>query len=308
MKILVTGGAGYLGSVLVPLLLRRGHTVTVLDNFRSGTATSLAACCSYTTFTLVRGDARDRGTLQRLLAKADAIIPLAAVVGVPACDRDTEAAHTVNTGAIASLTFYASQNQLILFPCTNSGYGVGGQEECTEESALTPLSLYGTSKVQAEKLVRKHTTSVSFRFATLFGASPRMRLDLLVNDFTYRAVRDKALTLFEGDFRRNYLHVRDAAGAFMHVLDHPYLISQKVFNAGLSSANLSKRELCYRIKEFVPEFTWHDSETGQDPDKRDYVVSNAKFEATGWTPQYSLGDGIRELVQLYQAPFETFRN
>lgn len=310
MRILVTGAAGYLGSILTPLLLRRGHTVIALDNFRTGTATSLAACCSYDKFTLVRGDARDSRTMATLLPKVDAIIPLAAIVGVPACDHDNLAATTTNLQAIQLLCEKSSQEQLILYPCTNSGYGIGEEtKECTELSPLQPLSIYGRSKVFAEQGVINRRNSTSFRFATLFGASPRMRLDLLVNDFTYRALRDKALTLFEGGFRRNYLHVRDAAAAFMHVLDHPTgVVSQKVFNVGLSSANLTKRQLCEKIRTYIPDFTWAESETGTDPDKRDYTVSNAKFEATGWLPQYTLDEGIQELIKLYQAPFESYRN
>ena len=308
MKVLVTGGAGYLGAALVPALLDAGHDVTVLDSFRHGVP-SLAACCHHPRFALVRGDAHG-GELKRLVAKADAIIPLAALVGAAACDRDPTAAITTNENAIDALYRAASREQLILYPNTNSGYGAGGAAECTEDTPLQPLSLYGSLKAHAEAIVLEHPHGVSFRFATLFGASPRMRLDLLVNDFVYRAVRDRALTLFEGGFRRNYLHVRDAASAFVFALEaeHYKSMAGYAFNVGLSDANLTKRALCQRIQRHVPDFCWFESPIGEDPDQRDYVVSNARIEATGWRPRHSLDDGITELVKLYQMPFEGYCN
>ena len=251
MKILCTGGAGYLGSVLVPMLLEANYDVTVLDSFRRG-APSLAAWCFNPRLNLVYGDVQSPIT-QQLASKADVIIPLAALAGAPECDRDPIGAIATNTKAVEALCSKASFNQLILFPNTNSGYGIGDVKECTEDSPLRPVSLYGRSKIQAEAAVLQHPNGVSFRFATLFGASPRMRLDLLVNDFVYRAVRDRALTLFEGGFRRNYLHVRDAASAFLFLLSNPmHLANHRVFNCGDSRANMNKRELCVKIQQHVP--------------------------------------------------------
>ena len=324
MNILCTGGAGYLGSVLVPLLLQNGHNVTVLDNFRYRQP-SLMSWCFHPRLTLINSDVR-HNNFQYLLDQAEVIIPLAALVGAPLCDKDPVTARAVNTYVIESLCSAASRDQTILYPMTNSGYGTGGEAECTEESPLLPVSLYGKSKVEAERAVLAHPRGVSFRFATLFGCSPRMRLDLLVNDFVYRAVRDKSLTLFEGSFRRNYLHVRDAARVFLFALDNVWryrkvdeggssemrnmdqMFSQ-AYNVGLSAANLTKRELCAKIAEHVPGFIWHEAATGEDLDKRDYVVSNAKIEALGFRPQFSLDDGIRELVKGFSMPLENdYRN
>jgi nucleoside-diphosphate-sugar epimerase len=308
-KILVTGGAGYLGSVLIPMLLERGHDVTVLDNFRHKQP-SLMSWCHNPRLSIVNGDVSQVDKV--FFRQADIVIPLAALVGAPLCSREPWTARTVNTSEIKFLCSNARPDQVILFPMTNSGYGAGvGEAECTEDSPLTPISLYGQSKVQAEQAVLIHPQGVSFRFATLFGCSPRMRLDLLVNDFTYRAVRDRALTLFEGSFRRNYLHVRDAAELFLFAIENAE--SKKMFgqayNAGLSSANLSKRELCAKIAEHVPGFVWNEAAVGEDPDKRDYIVSNAKLEALGWRPQNTLDDGIRELVKSFAMPLESdYRN
>ena len=308
MRILVTGGAGYLGSILVEVLLTSWideptpifHEVTVLDNFRHG-ANSLAHLCSNERLTIVRGDARDTRTLEALVPKAEAIFPLAALVGAPLCDLDHHGAITTNDGAIESLCEIASKDQPIIIPITNSGYGIGKKgTECTEESPLRPLSLYGRTKVEAEALIMGRGNAVSIRLATLFGMSPRMRLDLLVNDMVYRAVRDRFVVLYEADAMRNYLHVRDAAEAFVHAIRNWETMKNSIYNVGLSAANLSKRELCARIKEHVPSFTVLESPVGSDVDKRDYMVSNAKIEATGWRPSYSLDDGIRELIQGYQ--------
>lgn len=310
MKILVAGGAGYLGSVLVPMLLQRNHEVTVIDNFRYN-QTSLMPWCWHPCLTIINRDVV-RIAHDFLVKNADVIIPLAALVGAPLCDKDPTAAITVNTRSIEALCSVATPDQIILYPMTNSGYGMGGEAECTEESPLCPISIYGQSKVEAERAVLAHPKGVSFRFATLFGCSPRMRLDLLVNDFVHRAVRDKALTLFEGGFRRNYLHVRDAARVFLFALENelqplPANLFGQAFNVGLSSANLTKRELCEKIAEHVPGFVWHEATTGEDPDKRDYIVSNAKIEALGWRPLYTLDDGIRELIKGFSMPMEDGR-
>ncbi len=299
MRILVTGGAGYLGSILVDALLNY-HEVIVLDNFVHR-ENSLAHLCRWPTLEIIRGDVRDLRLLKDLVPKADAILPLAALVGAPICDQDRVGAHSINLAAIMLICEEVSQEQCIIIPTTNSGYGIGEKgKECTEGCPLKPISFYGKLKVDAENVVLETGNFISFRFATLFGMSPRMRLDLLVNDFVYRALRDRCVVLFEADAKRNYLHVRDAAEVFVHALQNLELMKNNIFNVGLSDANLSKRELCEKIKEHVPNFTVLEAAVGEDPDKRDYIVSNAKIEATGYRPQFSLDSGITELIKGYQ--------
>lgn len=298
-KILVTGGAGYIGSVLVPMLLKEGHEVTVLDNFYFNQST-LLECCMNPDFHVVRGDARKEELVKELIEDKDYIIPLAAMVGFPLCKADEVAAETINVGAIKTILKLRKPEQRIIYPCTNSGYGIGeGGKFCTEETPMRPISLYGITKTEAEKLVLEAGNSLTFRFATVFGASTRMRLDLLVNDFVYRAVFDRTAVLFEGTFKRNYIHIRDAAGAFVHAVNHFDEMKGKPYNCGLSSANLSKLELCAKIKEHISEFVYIEAPIGEDLDKRDYIVSNERLEATGWKPQYSLDDGIEELKKVY---------
>ncbi len=299
MKILVTGGAGYIGSVLVPELLARGHRVTVLDNFMYGVP-SLAACCADPNLTIVRGDVRtDMNVLSGLFHLADVIVPLAAIVGAPACGRDIEAAVSVNQVAIAKMVSQLSSGQLIVYSNTNSGYGSGGSAPCTEETPLRPLSLYGQTKARAEESVMAHGNAVCFRLATVFGASPRMRTDLLVNDFVLRAVTDRAMVLFEAHFVRNYVHVRDAASAILAGVEDR--LPHGVYNVGLPDANLTKAQLCAAIARHVPGFTYLEAPVGEDPDKRDYVVSNDKILATGaWAPRHTIDDGIVELIKAYQ--------
>ncbi len=300
MKILITGGAGYIGSVLVPALLERGDHVTVLDNFMYGQA-SLLDCCANPRLTIVRGDVRDTPLVTRLVAGADAVLPLACLTGAPICARDPATARAVNFDAIRTLGGLLSPSQMLVFPSTNSGYGVGEQDVyCDESSPLRPVSLYGRLKVEIEALLLDRGQCVTFRFATLFGVSPRMRLDLLVNDFTYRAVTDRCVVLFEPHFKRNYLHVRDAARAFIHVLDHYDEMKGRPYNVGLSDANLSKWELCEVIKSLVPDFYFTTAEIGRDPDQRNYIISNARMEQTGYRPSFTLDQGIDELVKGYQ--------
>ena len=299
-SILVTGGAGYLGSVLVPALLQAGHRVVVLDKFMFRKS-SLNALCADPNFEVVRGDAREEAVLRPLVAKADIAIPLAALVGAPLCDRDKIGATSTNRDAVATLVRLLGRDQRILIPNTNSGYGVGERGEyCTEESPLRPVSLYGRDKVEAEKIVLAHENAISFRLATVFGMAPRMRIDLLVNDFVYRAIQDRFVVLFEGHFKRNYIHIRDVAHAFLHGIDNFATMRGRPYNVGLSDANLSKVELCERIKRFVPEFIYLEAPIGEDPDKRDYIVSNARIEATGYKPVHSLDDGIAELIKGYR--------
>lgn len=299
-NILVTGGAGYIGSILVPELLKSGHNVTVLDNFVFG-QNSLIECCIYENFNVVKGDARDEDILKPLLQKPDYIIPLAALVGAPLCSRDKIGTVTTIRDAAASLVKLASKEQKIIIPTTNSGYGIGQKGVyCTEETPLKPISLYGKAKVEAEKIALDRGNAISFRLATVFGMSPRMRIDLLVNDFTYRAVKDRFVVIFEGHFKRNYVHIRDVARAFIHAIDNFNIMKNEPYNVGLSDANLSKLELCIKIKEQVPDFVYLESPVGEDPDKRDYIVSNEKIEKTGFTPIYSLEMGIKELIKGYR--------
>jgi nucleoside-diphosphate-sugar epimerase len=299
-NILVTGGAGYLGSILVLELLRLGHKVTVLDNFMFG-QNSLLDCCSYENFQVVRGDVRDENIVNPLLQNADYIIPLAALVGVPICDRDKTAAIATNREAIKLISNLASKEQRIIIPNTNSGYGIGQQNLlCTEETPLNPISLYGRVKVEAEKIVLDRKESISLRLATVFGMSPRMRIDLLVNDFTYRAVNDRFVVVFEGHFKRNFIHIRDVARAFMHVINNFETMKNQAYNVGLSDANLSKLELCALIKKCIPGFFYMEAPVGKDPDKRNYIVSNEKIEKTGFKPVYSVEMGIRELIKGFQ--------
>jgi len=300
-KILITGGAGYIGSILVPLLLNEGYEVTVIDNFMYGQQ-SLLDVCNSNNLEIVRGDARDRELVKEHIEGKDFIIPLACLVGAPLCDKDPVAARNTNLDAINMILELREPSQKILFPNTNSGYGrmEEGTSSCTEESPLSPVSLYGKLKVEAEENLLKSENTITFRLATVFGVSPRMRLDLLVNDFVYRAVNDRTVVLFEPHFKRNYIHVRDVAKAFMHAMDNFEDMKGEAYNVGLSSANLSKSELCAEIKKQIPDFIYVESDIGQDPDKRDYIVSNEKIELTGFKPDIDLETGIRELIKGYK--------
>ncbi|MFT3975880.1 MAG: SDR family oxidoreductase [Sphingomonas bacterium] len=298
--ILVTGAAGYIGCILIPKLLDAGHKVIALDTYSRGD-TTLAHVASNPNFEPVRGDARDAQILNELVSKADIAIPLAALVGAPLCKQDPIAATTTNLDAIVTLLGLMSKDQRILYPTTNSGYGIGQKGVfCTEETPLNPVSLYGVTKVDAEKAILDRGNGITLRLATVFGMAPRMRLDLLVNDFTYRAVNDRAVVIFEGEAKRNYIHVRDVAKAFIHAIDNYEAMNGEPYNVGLSSANLSKLELCDRIREYVPGFVSLTAPIGEDPDKRDYIVSNEKIEKTGWLPDHTLDMGIQELIRGYR--------
>lgn len=298
-RVLVTGGSGYIGSILVPQLLAEGHQVTVLDTFRHG-GTELAPACQYSTFKPIKGDARDERLLDELVPQHDLLIPLAALVGAPLCKEDQIGAVTLNRDAVAALVKRTSKDQRVIYPTTNSGYGIGEQGKfCTEETPLRPISLYGVTKAEAEAVVLEHGNGVSFRLATVFGMGPRMRIDLLVNDFTYRAVNDRAVLIFEGHFKRNYIHIRDVVKAFVHGMDNFDAMKGEAYNLGLSTANLSKLELCERIQKQLPNFVYVEAPIGEDPDKRDYIVSNEKLEKTGWTPDWTLDAGIAELIRGY---------
>lgn len=299
-KIFITGGAGYIGSVMTPALLRAGWSVTVLDNLMFG-QTSLLDCCHEPGFEMLRGDARDERLVKAGMQDADYVIPLACLTGAPLCDRNPAEAKGVILDALDTILKFRSKEQRLMYPTTNSGYGVGEKGKfCTEETPLRPVSLYGRLKNDAEAKILGAGNSMTFRLATAFGVSPRMRLDLLVNDFTYRAVNDRFVVLFEAHFKRNYIHVRDVVKAFMHGMEHFDKMKGTMYNLGLSDANLSKMELCGVIKKQVPDFYVTEAAVGEDPDKRDYIVSNEKIERTGYRPDVGLDAGVTELLKAFR--------
>ena len=298
-NILVTGGAGYLGSTLVPDLLNAGHKVTVLDNFMFKQA-SLNHCCYHPNFTAIKGDIRQKNTMAPLMKSADIVIPLAALVGAPLCNLDTIGASTINHDAIELMISMLSKDQIVLMPTTNSAYGTGDKDNfCNEDSPLRPISQYAIEKVEVEKKLMQHPNAISFRLATVFGMSPRMRIDLLVNDFTYRAVNDGFVVLFESHFKRNYIHVRDVSRVFQHAINNHESMNGEIYNVGLSDANVSKKELCQIIKKQLPDFIFIDEKVGRDPDQRNYIISNEKIESTGFKQEFSLDRGIGELIKGY---------
>ncbi len=296
-KVLVTGGAGYLGSVLVPTLLKAGYKVQVLDNLMFNQNTLLDSC-SNSNFEFVHGDVRDYRLLDSLVKKADIVIPLAALVGAPLCKRDEAGTIAINKDAIIHINRIRSKEQWVIYPTTNSGYGIGQDGIfCTEETPLNPISLYGTTKSDAETDLLQTDNVLTFRLATVFGCSPRMRLDLLVNDFAYRAFSQKYIVLFESHFKRNFIHIRDVAKAFLHSIENFQTMKNNTYNVGLSSANLSKMELCLEIKKQIPDFFIAESEINKDPDQRNYIVSNEKIEKTGYKPDFDIQTGITELIK-----------
>ena len=318
MKILITGAAGYIGSVLIDRLLKGPHydddgvdtgdwidgiyqdelSIIAIDNLLYK-QTSLLQFMGDERFTFIKADVRDTSKYEKYVEEADVIIPLACIVGMPACNKYPELAISVNETMIKWLSKKIKPHQKLIFPTTNSGYGVGQEDiYCTEETPLNPLSLYGRTKVNAEQAVLD-AGGVTLRLATVFGLSPRMRLDLLVNDFTYKALKDKYIVLFESHFKRNYIHIKDVADTFMFAINHYDKMKGQAYNVGLSSANISKLKLCELIKKYVPEFHIVTSEIGKDPDQRNYIVSNQKLEDLGWTPWWSLNYGIKEIIKAY---------
>lgn len=298
-KIFIPGGAGYIGSVLVDVLLQKGHSVTVFDNFFYKQS-SLLFLMRHKNFTLVEGDIRDTAALQQHLQRADVVIPLASLVGAPLCDREPVLAKQVNLDAPLELFKMVSRQQILLMPTTNSAYGSGdSQNLCDENSPLNPISSYAKMKVLLERALMQNDAAISFRLATVFGISPRMRLDLLVNDFTFRAIKKEKISLFEGHFKRNYIHILDVAGAFLHSLENFQTMRGQIYNVGLSDANISKSELCQKIKEQIPDFEYTEDLSGKDPDQRNYIVSNSKIERTGYRPQFGLSDGISEIIRAF---------
>lgn len=300
IRILVTGGAGYLGSVLCEHLLRAGYRVTIIDNLMYKQH-SLFHLCANPFFEFVFGDVRDQSLMCGLVKEAEILIPLAAIVGAPACDRDPWLARSVNLDSIRLLSRLRSPSQLVIFPTTNSGYGTkSGDTYCSEETPLEPISLYGQTKVEAEAELLQTANVISLRLATVFGISPRMRLDLLVNHFAYAAVTDGYIVVFEKDFKRNYIHIRDVADCFVHCIENGKRMEGKPYNAGLDAANLSKEELAFKIKQYAPNFYIHFAQVGTDPDKRNYIVSNQRLREAGFEVKRSLDDGIRELLKGYR--------
>jgi nucleoside-diphosphate-sugar epimerase len=300
MRVLVTGAAGYIGSVLCGRLLEAGHSVTAFDNLMFGQR-SLLHLCPHPRFEFALGDVRDAQAVRPLVAAADAIVPLAALVGAPICDRDPWAARAVNHEAVVALDRMRDRSQLIVYPTTNSGYGTrSGDVMCTEETPLEPISLYGRTKVEAEKALLERSNTVTLRLATVFGISPRMRVDLLVNHFVYAAVTDGYLVVFEKDFKRNFVHIQDVADGILFALENGQRLAGRPYNMGLDDANLSKEELALKVKEHVPRFYVHFAEVGSDPDKRNYIVSNQRLREAGFQARRSLDEGIRELLKGYR--------
>jgi len=298
-KVLITGGAGYLGSLISTILLEKSYKITVLDNLMHKKNT-LNHLLKENNFNFIKGDVRDSSLYKKLIKENDIILPLAGIVGAPLCEKNKELTKEVNQIAIDNLCKIKSKDQIIIYPTTNSGYGITDKNTiCTEEMDLNPISLYGLTKVNAEKLVMEKENVIALRLATVFGLSYRNRIDLLVNHFTYMAVKEKKILLFEPHFRRNYIHVRDIAHTFEHCLLKFDKMRNQIYNAGLSEANLTKLSLCEEIKKIVPEFEINISHDGKDPDKRDYFVSNEKLEKTGWQTKISLPEGIKELVEGY---------
>lgn len=299
-RILITGGAGYIGSVLTPLLLDEGYSVTVIDKL-SYERNSLVGCCKYNEFDFVEGDINNYKIINNIIDKFDIVIPLAAIVGAPASEKNTLLSRKTNLESIKDLIKLMSPSQKMIYPTTNSGYGIGKKDQyCTEETPLNPISEYGRNKVEAEKIILNRKNSISFRLATVFGVSPRMRTDLLVNDFTLKAVKDGYIVLFQENFKRNYIHINDVANVFLYSIKNFEKMKDNAYNVGLEDTNISKLELAQRIKKFLPNFSIHSAEIGEDPDKRDYIVSNKKILSTGWKTQWSLDDGIQQLIKCYK--------
>ena len=298
MKILITGGAGYLGSVFTRNLLKN-HEVIVYDNLMYN-QTSLLDLSNNPNFTFHYGDVREWSKLKYLVEQVDVVIPLAALVGFPLCEKDKDLATSINTTQIQNIVDILSDDQMILYPNTNSGYGIRGNGMVDETNELTPISHYGQTKCEAEDYIINESNGISFRLATVFGVSSRMRTDLLVNDFVYKLLTDRYITLFEHKFVRNFIHIQDVGRAFEYMIDNYYTFNNEIFNLGLSDENITKKQLVEKIQSHIPNTSVNYSDYYVDPDKRDYIVSNEKIEEAGWKPIFTLDDGIKELIQSYK--------
>jgi nucleoside-diphosphate-sugar epimerase len=297
-KILITGGAGYLGSVLTEILLNKQYQVTILDNLLYK-QTSVAPLSHNPNLNFILGDVRDDDLLKSLVESHDVIIPLAAIVGMPACKENPQLAIDVNFKQVDNIVKWIRPDQKLIIPNTNSQYG-SSTEIITEDSPFKPLSLYAETKCDAEKAVLKSGNGIVLRLATVFGMSYRMRTDLLVNDFVYKAMTDGYLVLFESHFVRNYIHVRDVANTFLFMIENYFSCNNNAFNVGLTSANCTKLELANKIQQFIPDLVIVENNFKQDFDQRNYMVSNNKLESQGWLPKFTLEDGIKELIKGYQ--------
>lgn len=304
-KVLITGGAGYIGSILTEKLLENDYAVTVLDNL-AYKQISLTTFCHNKNFSFCYGDVRNKDLLMSLLSQNDIIVPLAAIVGMPACKKDPMLTKAINHDQITNIINLLSRDQMLIVPNTNSQYG-SSDVPITEESPFKPLSLYAKTKCDAENELLNSGNGISMRLATVFGVSYRQRMDLLVNDFVYRAFVDRFLVLFESSFMRNYIHVRDVAKAFLHLINNYEKCNNNAFNVGLTSANMSKLDLALKIKEYIPSLSIIEDQFKEDFDKRNYVVSNEKLEKTGWYCDFSLDDGIVELIKAYEM-ISNFKN
>jgi nucleoside-diphosphate-sugar epimerase len=297
-KVLVTGGAGYLGSTLTEQLLTNGYKVTVLDNLMYDQL-SLLHLFKRDGFEFILGDVRDKQKLKKLVSEHDVIIPLAAIVGMPACKANPELTVAVNFHQVETILEVLTNTQKLILPNTNSQYG-SSESIITEESPFNPLSLYATTKCDAENAMLSNGNGVSLRLATVFGVSPRMRTDLLVNDFVYKSLVDGYLVLFEANFKRNYIHVQDIARTFQFIIENYEICKGQAFNVGLSSANLSKLELAEKIKLHIPGLVIKQDDFKEDFDKRNYIVSNEKLESKGWSPMFDLDYGVKQLISAYK--------
>ena len=297
-KVLITGGAGYLGSVLTEVLLGKGFQVTVLDNLIYK-QTSVAPFSFNKNFKFILGDVTDNSVLRPLVESHDVIIPLAAIVGMPACKAQPELTVKINFEQVNNITKWVTKNQMVLIPNTNSQYG-SSTEIITEDSPFKPLSLYAETKCDAEKSVLDSGNGIALRLATVFGMSYRMRMDLLVNDFVYKSLTDGYLVLFESHFIRNYIHIRDIANTFLFMIENYEKCNNNAFNVGLTSANCTKLELAQTIQKYIPGLVIVENNFKQDSDQRNYMVSNNKLESAGWIPTFTLEDGIQELIEGYQ--------
>lgn len=299
-KILITGGGGYIGSMLTTELLGLGHKVTVVDLLKYDKG-SLDHLYYKKNFKFISGDIRNSKLLKKIIHKKDFIIPLAALVGAPLCKKNKKEAISTNFESIKNILKILKKNQKLIYLTTNSGYGIGDKNKfCNENSPLKPISLYGQTKCDAENEVRKYKNTICFRLATVFGASYRMRSDLLVNNFVQRAVNKNFIDIFEPNFRRNFIHIRDVVRGIIFSIDYFDKLKSDVYNLGLSSANITKIELAKKIKKQIKSLKIKTIKNKTDPDKRDYFVSNAKIEKKGFVAKISLEQGIKELIQVFK--------